>query len=314
MILDSRWVIGLPKQSIQLGTESLGFRMSNPTMLASGILGMSRFTLEQVARAGAGAVVTKSIGSEFEKGYSNPTIVEVDSGYLNAMGLPNPGVKAYINEISELKAATNVPIVGSVYGKDPEEFAAVASMLERAGITAIEANVSCPHAKIGSIGQDPDCVREVAKAIRDAISVPLFVKLNPNVTSIVEIAKAAEEGGCNAITAINTVRAMVIDIDACSPILGNRYGGLSGPAIKPIAVRCIYELFENVKIPLIGVGGIDSWEDAIEFLLAGASAIQIGTGLIKGLTVFNEIVAGITGYMKKKGYKELDEIVGRAHR
>jgi len=305
----------LPRgDGIELSSELAGLRMSNPTMLASGILSMSRFTLEQVASVGAGAVVTKSICSKSEKGYPNPTIVEVDCGYLNAMGLPNPGVEAYANEIIELRKNIDVPIVASVYGGDSEEFAYVASKLEKAGAMAIEANVSCPHANVGSMGQDPECVRDITQTIKKTVRVPLFVKLSPNVTSIVEIAKAAVEGGCDGITAINTVRGMAIDIDACLPILGNRYGGLSGPAIKPIAVRCIYELYENVKVPLIGVGGVDSWEDAVEFFLAGASSVQIGTALVKGLSVFKEIVAGLRGYMKRKGFRGLREIIGRAHR
>jgi dihydroorotate dehydrogenase (NAD+) catalytic subunit len=283
-------------------------------MLASGILGMSRFTLEQVASAGAGAVVTKSIGPKPEKGYPNPTIVEVDCGYVNAMGLPNPGVDVYAQEVSELRKVTKVPIVGSVYGGSPEDFADVASKLEEAGAAAIEANVSCPHAKVGSVGQDASCVKEVTHAIKDAIDVPLLVKLNPNVTNIINIAKAAEDGGCDAITAINTIRSMAIDADACIPILGNRYGGLSGPAIKPIALRCVYELYENVKVPIVGVGGICGWRDAAEFFLAGASCIQIGTGLVNGLSVFKDIVEGLSQYMRRKSFRGLTDIIGKAHR
>jgi dihydroorotate dehydrogenase (NAD+) catalytic subunit len=275
---------------------------------------MSKFTLEQVASAGAGAVVTKSIGPKPERGYPNPTIVEVDCGYLNAMGLPNPGVDAYAPEVSELRKATDVPIVGSVYGSNPEDFANVASKLEEAGAMAIEANVSCPHAKVGSIGQDPDCVKEVTKAVKDVTNVPLLVKLNPNVTSIINIAKAAEDGGCDAITAINTVRSMAIDVDACLPILGNRYGGLSGLAIKPIALRCVYELYENVRVPIIGVGGISGWRDAAEFFLAGASCVQVGTGLVSGLSIFKEIVDGLNHYMKRKSFRSLNDVIGRAHR
>ena len=302
------------RDNIDLSIELVGLKMRNPTMLASGILGMSKFTLEQVAAAGAGAVVTKSIGPRPERGYANPTIVEVECGYLNAMGLPNPGVEMYASEVTELAKTTGVPIVGSVYGDSPENFADVASRLEKAGAAAIEANVSCPHAKIGSIGQDPDCVRKVAEAVKEVINIPLLVKLNPNVTSIVEIAKAAEEGGCDAITAINTVRGMVIDADACLPVLGNKYGGLSGPAIKPIALRCVYELYENLKIPIIGVGGISGWRDAAEFFLAGASCIQVGTVLVNGLSIFNEIVNGLSQYMKTKSFRNLNDFIGRAHK
>lgn len=314
-IVTKKKVVGMPKKDeFDLPLQLAGLRMRNPTMLASGILGMSRFTLEQVASAGAGSIVTKSIGPKPEKGYSNPTIVEVDCGYLNAMGLPNPGVDAYAPEISELRKVIDVPIVGSVYGGSPEDFVYVASKMEKAGAAAIEANVSCPHAKVGSIGLDPDCVKEVTQAVKGAIRIPLLVKLNPNVTSIVEIAKAAEDGGCDAITAINTVKSMAIDVDAFLPILGNRYGGLSGPAMKPIALRCVYELYEKVRVPIIGVGGISGWRDAVEFLLAGASCIQIGTALIKGLSVFKEILEGLTSYMKKKSFKSLKDIIGRAHR
>lgn len=302
------------RDSADLSTELVGLRMRNPTMLASGILGMSQFTLGQVAAAGAGAVVTKSIGPKPERGYSNPTIVEVECGYLNAMGLPNPGIEMYASEVTELTKITDVPIVGSVYGDSPENFADVASELEKAGAAAIEANVSCPHAKIGSIGQDPDCVKNVAEAIKEAVNIPLLVKLNPNVTSIVEIAKAAEDGGCDAITAINTVRGMAIDADACVPVLGNRYGGLSGPAIKPIALRCVYELYEKLRIPIIGVGGISGWRDAAEFFLAGASCIQVGTALVNGLSIFNEILNGLSQYMKTKSFRNLGDFIGRAHK
>jgi dihydroorotate dehydrogenase (NAD+) catalytic subunit len=298
----------------KLSTQLAGLRMKNPTMLASGILGMSSSILEKVASAGAGAVVTKSIGPRLERGYPNPTIVEVESGFLNAMGLPNPGVDAYTKEVSALRKAVATPIVCSVYGETPNEFAEVASKLENAGASAIEANVSCPHAKVGSIGQDPDCVKEVTKAIKEATTIPLFVKLNPNVTSIIDVAKAAEEGGCDAITAINTVKAMVIDVDAHTPVLSNRYGGLSGPAMRPIAVRCVYEIYEKVHVPLIGVGGITGWKDAAEFILAGASCVQIGTALVNGLSVFDEIKRGLFDYLIRKGFSTLKEMVGRAHR
>jgi dihydroorotate dehydrogenase (NAD+) catalytic subunit len=313
--LIERRVVSSPGDAdVDLSVELADLRMKNPTMLASGILGMSRFTMENVASAGAGALVTKSVGPRPEKGYPNPTIVEVESGFLNAMGLPNPGVDVYATEILELKRVISVPIVGSVYGGSPEEFAQVASKLEKAGASAIEANVSCPHAKVGSMGQDADCVRDVTKAIKEVTTVPLLVKLNPNVTSIIDIASAAEEGGCDAITAINTVRGMVIDVDVCTPILGNRYGGLSGPAMRPIAVRCVYELYEKVHVPLIGVGGISSWKDAAEFILAGASCVQVGTALTDGLSIFHEIVSGLHDYIIKKGYRTLREIVGRAHK
>jgi dihydroorotate dehydrogenase (NAD+) catalytic subunit len=299
---------------VDLSMQLAGLRMKNPTMLASGILGMCSSTLQRVASAGSGALVTKSIGPRLEKGYSNPTIVEVESGYLNAMGLPNPGVDAYVDEIKDLRKVVDIPVICSIYGGDPEEFAEVASKLEKAGASAIEANVSCPHAKIGSLGQDPNCVKNVTKAIKEATRIPLLVKLNPNVTSIVDIAKAAVEGGCDAITAINTVRGMVIDVDACKPVLGNRYGGLSGPAMRPVAIRCVYELFEKIRVPIVGVGGITGWRDAAEFILAGASCVQIGTAIVNGLSIFHDVARGLSDYLMRKGCKSLEELVGKAHK
>jgi len=302
--------------SNRLATEIVGLRLSNPTILAAGILGLSGSFLKEIANAGAGAVVTKSIGLKSRPGYPNPSIVQVDCGLLNAMGLPNPGIHKFVEDITEAKTI-GVPLIVSVYGFSSEEFAEVASYAVKAGADALELNVSCPHVeKTGSeIGQDPQLVKEVVNEVKRKVKKPVFVKVTPNVDDIAEVAKAAVEGGADAITAINTVRAMTINIETAHPILANKIGGLSGPAIKPIAVRCVYEIYREVDVPVVGCGGITTWEDAVELMLAGASAVQVGTAIaFRGLKVFKSINRGINLYLKEKGFRSVENIVGLSHR
>jgi dihydroorotate dehydrogenase (NAD+) catalytic subunit len=288
-------------------------KLRNPTMLASGIMGISGKLLLRVANEGAGAVVTKSIGPEPRSGYENPCLAEVfKNSYLNAMGLPNPGVKSFAKELKIAKGG-GIPVIASVFGGTPSEFAYVASEMEKAGADAVELNVSCPHAEVATIGQSCELVSETVKEVKKAVRIPVLVKLNPNVTDIVEIAKGAEKAGADGITAINTVRAMAIDINACKPVLSNRIGGLSGEALRPIAVRCVYEIYQNVKIPIVAAGGVFHWSHAVEHILAGATAVQIGTGIVNGLQIFQEISTGIKKYLEEKGYQDIREIVGIAH-
>jgi dihydroorotate dehydrogenase (NAD+) catalytic subunit len=294
-----------------------GLRLANPTILASGILGYSAETLESIVKGGAGAVVTKSVGLKPRVGYANPTIVQTSCGLINAMGLPNPGIDEFVKEIHEAKTVLNVPLIVSVYGFSAEEYATVAKKAVDAGANAVELNVSCPHVReTGSeIGQNPKILAEVVGKVKAVVDKPVFVKLSPNVTSIVEIAEAAAKAGADALTAINTVRAMVIDTETAMPILSNKIGGLSGPAMKPIAIRCVYEIYEHVKVPIIGCGGIVNWRDAVEFLLAGASAVQIGTAVAqKGPNVFRAVTRGINVYLKRKGFESVNKIVGLSHR
>jgi dihydroorotate dehydrogenase (NAD+) catalytic subunit len=302
--------------SSRLATEIAGLKLSGPTMLAAGILGLSGSFLKEIADAGVGAVVTKSIGLKPRSGYLNPSVVQVDCGLLNAMGLPNPGIHQFVKEMTEAKTL-GVPFIVSIYGFSLEEFAEVASYAVNAGADALELNMSCPHVKkTGSeIGKDSQLVGEIVREVKKRVEEPVFVKLTPNVDDITEVAKAAVEGGADAITAINTVRAMAINIETVHPILANRIGGLSGPAIKPIAVRCVYEIYEEVDVPVVGCGGITTWRDAIEFMLAGASAVQVGTAIaFKGLQVFNSINRGIGLYLRKKGFGKVKDIVGLSHR
>jgi len=302
--------------SNRLVTEIAGLKLANPTMLAAGILGMSGLSLKRAAEAGAGAVITKSMGLKPRVGYSNPTLVQVDCGLLNAMGLPNPSVHHFVEEISEAKKG-GVPVIISVYGFSSEDFGEAAKIAAEAGADALELNVSCPHVeKTGSeIGQSPQLVAKVVEKVKNTVNKPVFVKLTPNVADITEIAEAAVKAGADAITAINTVRAMAIDVETTRPVLANKVGGLSGPAIKPIAIRCVYEVYRKVKIPVIGCGGVTTWQDAVEFMLAGASAVQIGTAIgFEGLGVFKSVAEGIDSYLENMNFGSVKEIVGLSHR
>ncbi|MDD5502768.1 MAG: dihydroorotate dehydrogenase, partial [Candidatus Thermoplasmatota archaeon] len=252
--------------------EFAGLKLKNPTMNASGILDETGDSMVALAKAGAGAVVTKSIGIKGRDGHKNPTVIVLEHGMINAMGLPNPGIDEYGEEIRIAKSA-GVPVIASIFGGDPGEFGILAKRMQEYGADAVELNVSCPHAKgFGAqLGTDPVMVTEVVKAAKSAAKIPVFVKLTPNVNNIVPIAKAAEAAGADGIVAINTVKAMSIDLETGMPILGNKLGGYSGPAVKPIGVRAVYDIAKEVKIPIIGVGGITTGEDAIEYIMAGAT-------------------------------------------
>jgi dihydroorotate dehydrogenase (NAD+) catalytic subunit len=300
-----------------LKVDLAGVELANPTVLASGILGYSTETLKRIVEGGAGGVVTKSVGLKPREGYSNPTVVQASCGLINAMGLPNPGIDEYVKELRQAKVGLNVPLIASVYGYSAEEYAAIARKAVAAGADAVELNVSCPHVRdTGSeIGQNEKVLMGVVRKAKASVSRPVFVKLSPNVTSMADVAEAAVKAGADGLIVMNTVRAMAIDVETAMPILGNRVGGLSGPAIKPIALRCVYEVYERVRVPIMGCGGIMDWRDAVEFLLAGASAVQIGTAVsLRGPDIFNSVVQGIEKYVKNKGFGRLEEVVGLSHR
>jgi dihydroorotate dehydrogenase (NAD+) catalytic subunit len=270
--------------------------------------------LIRVFRAGAGAVITKSFNRKGREGYRNPSFIEVQGGFLNALGIPNPGMEEMRQEI-ETASKKGVPVIASVFGFDAEEFAESAVMGEKGGAIAVELNVSCPHVReVGvEIGQRPKVVAEVTQAVKSRVRVPVFVKLSPNVTDIAEVAKAAESAGADAVTAINTVLGTAVDVDSGFPILGGVLGGLSGPAIHPIALRTVYQLRQAVRIPIIGVGGIEDWKGAVQMMMAGASAVQIGSAITgKGLNVFREVTAGIGKFLEQKEYGSIREIVSTA--
>lgn len=292
-----------------------GLRLRNPTMLASGVLDETAATMVEVARAGAGAVVTKSVGRSPREGHANPCVVELDVGLLNAMGLPNPGIEYFSEEVKAVKRE-GVTVIGSVIGGSEDELAEVAALMADAGADAVELNLSCPHAKgLGTeIGSTPENVERVCRASKERIKVPLFAKLTPNTSSISNLAKAAEMGGADAVVAINTLKGMAISPEARMPILANRFGGLSGPAIRPIGVRCVYEIHDAVEIPVIGVGGISTGRDALEYIMAGATAVQVGTAVwTRGPGVFKSICDDISRFMDEYGYSKVDDMVGAAH-
>lgn len=267
----------------------------------------------RVIESGADAVVTKSIGPSPRKGHPGPVLTASHGGLLNAVGLTNPGIDAFSDEM-ELLREMKVPVVLSVFGNSIEEICDVARKGETMKPHAIELNLSCPHAEISQIAHDPELTRKYVMAVKETVDCPVFAKLTPNAADIVAVGKAAETAGADAVVAVNTVRGMKIDIHQMRPVLGNKVGGLSGPPIFPVAVRCVHDLSQALNIPIIGVGGVNTWQDAIEMHLAGASAIQIGTALIDGMDVFSKIKEGVKNYLKEKNFSNTTDIVGAAWR
>lgn len=281
--------------------------------LASGILGVTAASMQKVLRSGADAVVTKSIGPSPRKGHPGPVITTSHGGLINAVGLTNPGIDAFKEEM-ELLRSGKAPVVLSIFGNTVEEIVEVAQKGAHLKPAAIELNLSCPHAEIGQIAHSPDLTHKYVSAVKDVVECQVFAKLTPNASDIISVGRAAEEAGADAIVAINTLRGMKIDIHQMRPVLGNRVGGLSGPPIFPVAVRCVYDLSQSLTIPIVGVGGVSTWEDAIEMHLAGASAIQVGTALIEGVDVFSMIKEGVKNYLTEMGVKDLSTIVGASWR
>ena len=290
-----------------------GLKLKSPIILASGILGVSSSSMKRVFDAGLGAVTSKSIGPKPRKGYKNPSILEIYPGtFLNAVGLGNPGIDNFLSEIKEIKEF-NIPLIVSVFGDTNESYLNVATKAEQAGADAIEINISCPHAEVSSIGIDKDLTHSLVKILKEKLKIPLFVKLNPNVTNLGEIAIAAEKGGADGVVAINTLGAMAIDINTRRPILAHGSGGLSGTAIHPIAIKKVYDLYKLLKIPIIGCGGASTWKDIVEFILAGASAVQIGTALHKGSEIITEINNSLIRFLEDNGYQSISKLIGLTH-
>jgi len=288
-------------------------KLERPTILASGILGISLEVFNRIYKAGAGAVVTKSLSKEPWEGYPNPTIFGVKGGgWLNAVGLSNPGAPNFAKMISSNK---DIPIIVSLVGSIEDDFEFMIKQFENINVTAFELNLSCPHvAKVGlEVGDDPDLVKKIVKKIKSISKIPLIAKVGLGTTNYLDTVDAACNAGIDAITAINTLRAMAIDVETERPILSNKIGGLSGTPIKPVAVRCVYEISSQYDIPIIGCGGISDWEDAIEFILAGASAVQIGSAVGENwIQVFDEINKGMLGYMENKGFSKIEDMIGLA--
>jgi dihydroorotate dehydrogenase (NAD+) catalytic subunit len=282
-----------------------GITLDNHLLLAAGVLGTTGASLSRMLLLGAGGVVTKSIGPAPKEGHPGPCLVVLEDGLMNAMGLPNPS-KDFLDELAGL---SRKPVIVSIFGGNPEEFAEVAGWF-KGKAAGFELNLSCPHAEGygAAIGSDPALVEACTRAVTKT-GIPTWVKLTPNVTDITVIGRAAEKGGASAIVAINTVKAMRISIGLRRPVLGHGFGGLSGPAIFPVAVRCVYELYDAVRIPIIGCGGVSSADNVIEMMMAGAAAVEIGSAVYGDVNVFDSIRKDLYA---KDGLKP-EEIVGCAH-
>jgi dihydroorotate dehydrogenase (NAD+) catalytic subunit len=299
-----------------LSVRVAGLTFRNPFLLASGIWGESGESLVGAWKAGAGGVITKSIGSGPRMGYPNPTIDSYEHwGFLNAMGLPNPGIEEYPKEIATARNAGST-VIGSIFGSDAAEFATLARQMESEGVVALELNLSCPHAEgVGTeVGSDPGDVESITRAVVSAVRIPVIAKITPNTADAVALAEAAERGGAAAVSAINTLRALGIDVRLRRPVLSHGLGGLSGPAIKPVGLAVVWQLFERLRIPILGVGGIVRAEDALEYVMAGARAVEVGTVVAwEGIGVFGRLVRDLDHLLDELGIRRLEDVIGVAH-
>ncbi len=305
-----------------LSVELCGLRLRNPLVLGAGILGTSAELLARVAESGAGMVTTKSCGLSPREGHPNPTVLDWGHGLINAVGLANPGVEEEVEIIHRARSMLEplgVPLVASIFADTVGGFAEVARKVGEAQPDFVELNISCPNvsAEFGRpFASDAADAARVTTAVKEATSIPVIVKLSPSVTDIAAIAKTVEQAGADAIAAINTLGpGMIIDVYSGQPILANRVGGVSGPAIRPIAVRCVYDIYEAVEVPIIGIGGVSEGRDALEMVMAGGTAVGVGSAVYyRGLGVFQNILDEMRAFMNQEGYASLDELRGIAHR
>jgi len=297
---------------LDLSVNIAGLKLKNPIIAASGTFGFGRefsgfFDLNLI-----GGISVKGLTLKPRKGNAPPRIAETPAGILNSVGLQNPGVEAFIRDEIPFLRRFDTCIITNIAGNTVDDYCRMAEILSEADIDAIELNVSCPNVKEGCLmfGSTAEGISNVTAAVRKVCKKPLIVKLSPNVTDITKMAKAAEDSGADCVSLINTILGMAIDINSRRPILGNIMGGLSGPAVKPVAVRMVYQVSKAVKIPVIGMGGISNAEDAVEFLLAGASAVMIGTAGFVNPYVWVETAEGIKQYMEKHGFVKVSDITG----
>lgn len=298
--------------SVRLGE----LRFRNPLLLASGIWGESGQSLLGAWNAGAGGVITKSIGSVPRAGFPNPTIETFERwGMLNAMGLPNPGIDEYPGEV-EAALRSGATVIGSIFGGSADEFGRLAERMSRTGVCALELNLSCPHAEgFGTeVGSTPREVETIVRAAVDRSKLPVIAKITPNTSDPAALARAAERGGASAISAINTLRGIAIDVELARPILSHGLGGLSGPAIKPVGLACVWQIYDAVQIPILGVGGISRAEDVLEYVMAGARAVELGTAVaFEGIAIFGRLGQDLDRLLDRLGILRLEDAVGRAH-
>ncbi len=302
--------------SVQLAPKSKhGLLLANPVMTASGTFGYGTEYSHLFDIQKLGAIICKGTTLEPRDGNPQPRLAETACGLLNSIGLQNIGVEALIRQKAPVWASWRVPVIVNIAGETINDYAQLASQLDGvAGVSAIEVNISCPNIKAGGaeFGANPKSAAEVTAAVKKAASLPILVKLTPNTSDIAEVAMAVAEAGADAISLINTLKGMAIDITQRRPLLGNITGGLSGPAIKPVALHMVYEVAGVIKLPVIGCGGITTASDAIEFIMAGASAIQVGTASFTNPRAPLDVLEGIEQFMKKEGINNLTDLIGAA--
>lgn len=298
-----------------LAVNIAGIKMNTPVMTASGTFGFGLEYSDFVDLNQVGAIVVKGTTLLPKVGNSGRRIAETPAGMMNCIGLENPGVDEFITTTMPKLAAYDVPVIVNISGNTVEDYGELASRLNKSGIAGLELNISCPNVKQGGIafGTCPDSAAEVVREVKRKTSLPVIVKLSPNVTDVVLMAKAVEAAGADAISLINTLLGMAIDIKTWRPILGNTVGGLSGPAVKPVAIRMVYQVAKAVQVPIIGMGGIMTADDAVEFLLAGASAVAVGTANFVNPYVSVEVADGIKNYLTTRGLKQVSELVGKVN-
>ncbi len=299
----------------RLSIELPGLSLKNPIMPASGCFGFGREYSQFYDLSKLGAIMIKATTPEPRFGNPTPRVAETDAGMLNAIGLQNPGLKKVISEELSFLNNYDVPIIANIAGSQIEDYVQVAREISKSpNVKALELNISCPNVKEGGItfGTDPDVAKGVTKAVKEVSEVPVYVKLSPNVTDIVEMAKAVEAGGADGLTMINTLIGMRLNLKTGKPIIANKTGGLSGPAIKPVALRMIYEVSQQVSIPIIGMGGISSAEDVIEFFYAGASAVAVGTANFVDPFICPTIIEELPALLDQLGYNHISECRGRS--
>lgn len=304
--------IAQPSLAVRIGALEL----RNPLLPASGTYGYGREYLPFFSPDLFGAVVSKGVSLKPWPGNRPPRIYETPAGMLNAIGLQNPGVEYFIKDALPFIREYHTPLIVNIVGKTVAEYAEVAAILSPyPEVSGFELNISCPNVKEGGIafGTDPKAAAAVTRAVRAETAKPLIVKLSPNVTDITAVAREVEAAGADGLSLINTLIGMAIDIKKRRPVLGNLVGGLSGPAIKPVALRMVWETYRQVKIPLIGIGGITSAADALEFIMAGATAVAVGTGIFRDPAIPEEIIAGIGSFLVEEGISDIASIRGLAH-
>jgi len=290
-----------------------GLTLKNPVITASGTFGYGEQYASVVDLNRLGAIVVKGLSLKPSKGNRPPRIVETPCGMLNAIGLENIGIEAFIAEKLPFLKTFDTPIIANIYGSDVSEYAKVAARIEKVDrISGVEVNISCPNIKAGGIafGADPELAYTVVKAVRERTEKPLMVKLSPNVTDIADIAKSVETAGADAVSLINTITGMAVDIETRRPKLANITGGLSGPAIKPVALRMVWQAVRAVRVPVVGIGGIMTAEDALEFLITGATAVQVGTANFVNPRATVDIIEGIQRFMIERNVGGITELIG----